>query len=48
MPLLARLCLALAYADEATARDQAVGLSVKATHTKLPIQSPWVAIMTAR
>jgi hypothetical protein len=44
-PLLARLCLALAYADEATAQVQAVGLLVKAPHTKLPIQSPWLAIM---
>ncbi len=44
-PLLARLCLALAYADEATAQVQAVGLLVKAPNTKLPIQSPWVAIM---
>ncbi len=44
-PLLARLCLALAYAEEAAAQVQAVGLLVKAPHTKLPIQSPWVAIM---
>ncbi len=44
-PLLARLCLALAYADEATAQVQALGLLVKAPNTKLPIQSPWVAIM---
>ena len=45
VPPLARLCLALAYADEATAQVQAVGLLVKAPNTKLPIQSPWVAIM---
>ncbi len=44
-PPPARLCLALAYADEATAQVQAVGLLVKAPHTKLPIQSPWLAIM---
>ena len=44
-PLLARLCMALAYADEATAQVQAVGLLVKAPNTKLPIQSPWLAIM---
>ena len=44
-PLLGRLCLALAYADEATAQVQAVGLLVKAPNTKLPIQSPWLAIM---
>ena len=44
-PLLARLCLALAYADQATAQVQAVGLLVKAPNTKLPIQSPWLAIM---
>ena len=45
VPPLARLCMALAYADEATAQVQAVGHLVKAPHTKLPIQSPWVAIM---
>ncbi len=44
-PPPARLCLALAYADEATAQVQAVGLLVKAPDTKLPIQSPWLAIM---
>jgi phage terminase small subunit len=44
-PLLARLCMALAYADEATAQVQAVGLLVKAPNTKLPIQSPWLAIV---
>ena len=44
-PLLARLCLALAYADEATAQVRALGLLVKAPNTGLPIQSPWVAIM---
>ena len=41
-PRLARLCLALAYADEATAQVQAAGLLVKAPHTKPPIRSPWV------
>src|SRR4029453_6267042 len=44
-PLLARLCLALAYADEATAQVRVLGLLVKAPNTGLPIQSPWVAIM---
>lgn len=44
-PLLARLCTALAYADEAAAQVQAVGLLVKAPNTKLPIQSPWLAIV---
>ena len=44
-PLLARLWLALAYADEATARVQAVGLLVKAPNPKPPVQSPWVAVM---
>jgi hypothetical protein len=37
--------LALAHTDEATAQVQAAGLLVEAPHTKLPIQSPWVAIM---
>ena len=44
-PLLARLRLASAYADEATAQEQAVGLLVKAPHTMPPIQLPWVATM---
>jgi hypothetical protein len=44
-PLLARLCVALAYADEANAQVQALGLLVKAPHTKLPVQSPWLSIM---
>ena len=44
-PLLARLCVALALADAATAQVQALGLLVKAPHTGLPIQSPWVAVM---
>ncbi len=43
--LLARLRLVLACADASTAQGQALGLLVKAPHTKLPIQSPWVAIM---
>ena len=42
---MARLCLAQARADEATAHVQATGLLVKAPQTKLPVQSPWVAIM---
>ncbi len=35
----------MAYGDGATAQVQAVGLLVKAPNTKLPIQSPWLAIM---
>jgi hypothetical protein len=42
---MARLCHVLAHASEAAAQVQAVGLLVKVPHTKLPIQSPWVAIM---
>ena len=45
VPPLARLCMALAYADEATAQVQAAGLLVKAPSTELPIRSPWLAIM---
>lgn len=44
-PRLARLSLALAYADEAAPRAQALGLLVKATDTGLPIQSPWAVAM---
>ena len=45
VPPLARLCMALAYADEATAQVQAAGLLVKAPSTELSIRSPWLAIM---
>ena len=45
VPPLARLCMALTYADEAAAQVLAVGLLVEAPDTKLPIQSSWVAIM---
>ncbi len=37
--------MALAHGDEAAAQAQAVDLLVKAPRAKLPIQSPWVAIM---
>ncbi len=47
-PLLARLCLALANADEATAQVRALGLLVKAPNTGLPIQSPWMAVVNRR
>ena len=39
-PLLARLCMALAYADEANDKIEELGLLVKAPNTGLPIQSP--------
>jgi len=44
-PLLARLCLALAYADEATDKMHSSGMLVKAPNTGLPIQSPYMAII---
>ena len=44
VPLLARLCMALTYADEATAQVLAVGLLLEAPDTKLPIRSSRVAI----
>ncbi len=44
-PLLARLCVALAYADEAHERIEATGLLVKAPNTGLPIQSPYLAVL---
>jgi phage terminase small subunit len=37
--------VALAYADEATAKVQALGMLVEVPHTRMPIQSPWIAIM---
>lgn len=44
-PLLARLCIALAYADEATDQVQELGMLVKAPNTGLPIQSPYMAVL---
>lgn len=44
-PLLARLCIALAYADEATDKLETTGLLVKAPHTNLPIQSPYLPVL---
>ena len=46
--MLARLCLALADADEATAQVRALGLLVKAPNTGLPIRSPWMAVVNRR
>lgn len=44
-PLLARLCMALAYADEATEKIETMGLLVKAPNTGLPIQSPYLPVL---
>jgi hypothetical protein len=44
-PLLGRLCMCLAYADDANERIEATGLMVKAPNTGLPIQSPFMAVM---
>jgi Phage terminase, small subunit len=44
-PLLARLCMALAYADEANEKIEATGLLVKAPNTGLPIQSPYLPVL---
>ena len=44
-PLLARLCLALAYADEADEKIRTLGLLVKAPNTGLPLQSPYLPIV---
>src|SRR3954469_19823821 len=44
-PLLARLCVALAYADEANEKLEAMGLLVKAPNTGLPIQSPYLPVL---
>ena len=43
-PLLARLCTALAYADEANAKIEELGLLVKAP-SGLPIQSPYLPVL---
>jgi phage terminase small subunit len=44
-PLLARLCMALAYADQANEQIELLGLLVKAPNTGLPIQSPYLAVL---
>lgn len=44
-PLLARLCMALAYADEANEKIEVTGLLVKAPNTGLPIQSPYLPVL---
>jgi hypothetical protein len=44
-PLLARLCTALAYADEANEKIEELGLLVKAPNTGLPIQSPYLPVL---
>jgi Phage terminase, small subunit len=43
-PLLARLCVALAYADEANDKIEELGLLVKA-NTGLPLQSPYLPVL---
>src|SRR5690242_2256577 len=44
-PLLARLCMALAYADEASDKIEELGLLVKAPNTGLPLQSPYLPVL---
>jgi hypothetical protein len=44
-PLLARLCTALSYADQANEKIEELGLLVKAPNTGLPIQSPYLAVL---
>src|SRR3954453_1606239 len=44
-PLLARLCVALAYADEANEEMDAPGMLGKAPHPGLPIQSPYLPVL---
>lgn len=44
-PLLARLVMALTYADEANEKIEATGMLVKAPNTGLPIQSPYMAVL---
>jgi Phage terminase, small subunit len=44
-PLLARLCMALAYADEANDKIEELGLLVKAPNTGLPLQSPYLPVL---
>ena len=44
-PLLARLCVALAYADEANEKIEELGMLVKAPNTGLPLQSPYFPVL---
>src|SRR5260370_14501857 len=43
-PLLSRLCMALAYADDANEQIETTGLLVK-TPTGLPMQSPYLSVL---
>ena len=47
-PLLARLCVALAYADEANDKIEELGLLVKAPNTGLPIKALTFPYCTGR
>jgi len=44
-PLLARLCTALAFADDANEKIETTGLMVRAPNTGLPLQSPYLAVL---
>jgi phage terminase small subunit len=44
-PLLARLCVALAFADQAHEKIEELGLLVKAPNTGLPLQSPYLPVL---
>jgi hypothetical protein len=44
-PLLARLCVALAYADEANEKLEELGLLIRAPNTGLPLQSPYLPVL---
>ena len=44
-PLLARLCMALAYADEANEKIETTGLVVKAPNSGMPLQSPYLPVL---
>ncbi len=44
-PSLARLCVALAYADEANEKIEELGMLVKAPNTGLPLQSPYLPVL---
>ncbi len=45
LPILARLCVALAYADEANRAIASTGLLVQHPQTKLPTPNPYLAVL---
>jgi len=48
LPILARLCMALAYADDANRRVAEAGLLVQNPTTKMPMPNPYLTVMDSQ